>query len=165
MIRILEDFLSVDPHSEKYVSSTPYHYVHDNPIIMVDPDGKDAVVTINGNTITVSTQIYIYGEGASTSMADRIKSSINAEWSNNNWEYTDSDGNVFNVVFDVNVDVYDSENPSNNPLIIPDSWDSNSTNNYIKIIEGEGRSYVQSGDEGKWYNGGENWAFAHEWGI
>src|SRR5690554_5693901 len=35
-------FISVDPLAEKYPNYTPYHYVHQNPINMIDPTGMEA---------------------------------------------------------------------------------------------------------------------------
>src|SRR5574344_2719184 len=34
-------WLSVDPMSDKYPSLSPYVYCADNPVILVDPDGKE----------------------------------------------------------------------------------------------------------------------------
>src|SRR5690554_5076656 len=39
-------WLSVDPLSEKHPSWTPYHYVHNNPIKYIDPDGRDAILIV-----------------------------------------------------------------------------------------------------------------------
>jgi uncharacterized protein RhaS with RHS repeats len=36
-------FLSVDPHSGRYVAWSPYTYALDNPLKYVDPNGKDAI--------------------------------------------------------------------------------------------------------------------------
>lgn len=33
-------FLSVDPLADQFVGWTPYHYVHNNPINLIDPDGR-----------------------------------------------------------------------------------------------------------------------------
>lgn len=35
-------FVSVDPMAEKYPGWTPYHYVHNNPVNMIDPTGMSA---------------------------------------------------------------------------------------------------------------------------
>ena len=37
----LSIFLSVDPLAEQFVGWTPYHYVHNNPINMIDPTGME----------------------------------------------------------------------------------------------------------------------------
>ncbi len=37
-------WLSVDPMWEKYVGASPYNYCHGNPIMMVDPDGREDIV-------------------------------------------------------------------------------------------------------------------------
>jgi len=34
-------FVSVDPLAEKYPNYTPYHYVHQNPVNMIDPTGME----------------------------------------------------------------------------------------------------------------------------
>ncbi len=39
-------FISVDPSAEKYPSWNPYHYVHQNPIKYIDPDGRDAILVV-----------------------------------------------------------------------------------------------------------------------
>ncbi|MEO1652126.1 MAG: RHS repeat-associated core domain-containing protein [Bacteroidota bacterium] len=38
-------FSTIDPHAENYHDWNPYNYVANNPILMVDPDGKDWVIT------------------------------------------------------------------------------------------------------------------------
>ncbi|WP_245725300.1 RHS repeat-associated core domain-containing protein [Paenimyroides marinum] len=35
-------FISVDPLAEKFTGWTPYHYVHNNPVNMIDPTGMEA---------------------------------------------------------------------------------------------------------------------------
>lgn len=39
-------WLSIDPLAAKYPEWSPYVYVKDNPIIHIDPDGKDAVIVV-----------------------------------------------------------------------------------------------------------------------
>ena len=40
---ILTGWLSVDPLADKYPSLSPYAYCANNPIRLVDPDGRDAI--------------------------------------------------------------------------------------------------------------------------
>ncbi len=38
-------FLSLDPKAQKFVSLSPFNYVAGNPIVFVDPDGKEMIVS------------------------------------------------------------------------------------------------------------------------
>jgi len=40
-------FLSVDPHADSYHDLTPYHYVGNNPLVFVDPTGRDSVYFVD----------------------------------------------------------------------------------------------------------------------
>ena len=44
----LSIWLSVDPMSDKYASLSPYVYCADNPVKLVDPDGEEIYVEIDG---------------------------------------------------------------------------------------------------------------------
>ena len=46
-------WLSVDPLADKYPGNTPYLYCNGNPIMLVDPDGKSAVVGDDGEVLGV----------------------------------------------------------------------------------------------------------------
>lgn len=37
----LSIWLSVNPKSDKYTSMSPYNYCSNNPVMLVDPDGRD----------------------------------------------------------------------------------------------------------------------------
>ena len=44
-------FSTVDPHAEKYYSWSPYHYAANNPIMIIDPNGKDWYKDEKGNVL------------------------------------------------------------------------------------------------------------------
>ena len=46
------NWLSVDPLSDKYPSMSPYAYCANNPVILVDPDGRDIWIIGNDGTET-----------------------------------------------------------------------------------------------------------------
>ena len=47
----LLQWTSVDPFAAKYYNISPYAYCHNNPMIMIDPDGKDDYYTSDGQFI------------------------------------------------------------------------------------------------------------------
>ena len=53
------NWLSVDPLSDKYPSMSPYAYCVNNPVILVDPDGRDGVIIIKGTQITIKADVYL----------------------------------------------------------------------------------------------------------
>lgn len=44
-------FFNIDPSAENYLSWTPYNYVANNPIKLIDPDGKDWFEDKDGNLL------------------------------------------------------------------------------------------------------------------
>ena len=62
----------VDASSENYLAWTPYNYVGNNPIIKIDPDGKDWDIVIdnnNNNTIKVKANFNSTGNTAAVQQA------------------------------------------------------------------------------------------------
>ncbi|MCX6317421.1 MAG: DUF6443 domain-containing protein [Bacteroidetes bacterium] len=160
-------WLSIDPLQIKNTSESPYIFCKNKPITHVDPDGKDAIVTINGNTITISCKIVIYGKDATSVNAKMLQSSINTHWNktrdNQGWKYIDNEtGKFYKVKFEATVELYNGKEKQD-PIIIPDAWNPFSRTNYIEIDNSVKRSYVNGGwDEGAWIANGRT--AAHEFG-
>jgi hypothetical protein len=147
----------LDPHAADYPSLSAYVYVADNPLIFIDPDGRDAIVAINvqNRTVTISTNIYIYGSGASTTTASTMQKNIMNAW-NNGSKYKDENGVEYKVIFDVNVKVYNPEKPKAGPGFFSGKNNPFSSDNYIEVDNKATRSYVSGGDEGCWRAKGRN---------
>jgi hypothetical protein len=141
--------MSVDPKCEKYYWISPYAYCLNNPLKFVDPDGKDARVAITGNAITISSNIYLYGNGATKAVASQMQQSIMTKWNNG------SKVSGFDVKFDVNVNLYGGKEKSN-PFLISESWNPSNRDNFIEVSSDVKRSYVLGGDEGEWRADGRN---------
>jgi len=158
---VVARWTTADPHAEKYPSLSTYNYVYNNPLKHIDPDGKDGIVSIKGNVITISSNIYLYGSGATAATAKQMQSDITKSWGTNNgkpWSYDDGNGNKYNVKFNVSVSLYEGKE-KNDPTIIPESWNPNNRDNFIEIgssLKEVGRSFVQGGDEGEWRGVGRN---------
>jgi RHS repeat-associated protein len=161
-------WFSIDPVAKKYPFQSPYVSVDNNPLYLADSKGDDGIVKIKGNTITVSSVIYIYGDGATKESAEFIKKQIMNEWNRKDWKYTDENGKVYNVKFNVSVYLYDGKEKAD-PSFILGAWDPESRNNYIEVLadpKAKHRSFVRGGDEGKWSYGSikKLLVAAHEFG-
>ena len=57
---LLTSWTAVDPMADKYPSLSPYNYCAWNPIKIVDPDGRDGEVIIDGENHTINVTCNIY---------------------------------------------------------------------------------------------------------
>lgn len=121
---------------------------------MRDPDGQDGVIVIYGNNITISANVYLYGEGATKSIMSQYQKDVNARWGGT-YSATSANGTSFNVSFNVKFRLYHGKEKSN-PIIIPKSWNPFNRDNFIKVGANDKRSYVLGGDEGVWRSQGRN---------
>jgi len=77
---------AVDPMVGKFTSWSPYNYVMGNPIINVDPDGRDVQVKRDGNNISITYRRAVIDESSSLSKKDvrqirrEIKSNLKASF-------------------------------------------------------------------------------------
>lgn len=87
----------LDPKSESYSLATPYGYALNNPVLFVDPDGKDVKVSIDRekHTITLSSTIFVFGKNAKDKAAEYSEAAKN--YAGLKGEYKDDDGNTWNI--------------------------------------------------------------------
>ncbi len=129
-------FLSIDPKAGKYPSLSPYLYAANNPILMVDQDGQDAIISITrnkdgGGIIKITTVIHVNGNAINKQMSPSIIRDYNAAAKKTfqGGSYKDKNGGVWKEVFDVKY-VYDKDMtkeklPSGHNLLVIDKSNSN----------------------------------------
>lgn len=145
----------VDPLSEKHFNQSPYLFCNGNPILYMDPDGRDGIITIKGGQINISSNVYLYGAGATKSVASQMQRDVNSRWGGS-YSAKSSDGKTsFNVKVNVTVGLYEGKE-KNDPFIIPESWNPSNRDNFVEVGAGDDRSYVSGGDEGEWRSQGRN---------
>ena len=148
-------WMSTDPMQEKYPMSTTYCFVNNNPIKEIDPDGCDGYVIINGNKITITANVYLYGAGATKSVAEQMQKDVNGKWSSSTFSAKSANGTSFRVSVKVKILLYNNKEKSD-PFIIPQSWNPYNRDNFVEVGANDKRSYVTGGDEGLWRSQGRN---------
>lgn len=76
---IISRWFSPDPLSDEFPSWSPYHFVHNNPINLIDPDGRAALWVPNLNEDGSTTYTAEAGDSASTLASQYGISQDNAE--------------------------------------------------------------------------------------
>lgn len=121
-----QTFSQLDPNGIQHPHISPYAFAASNPVAYTDPSGKDALMTIQGNTITIKANVIIYGEYATDELAKIYQNKIDEVWgAERTFHYNDD---VFNLIWDVSVrKIEDNEemvfDGINNYLDIPESID------------------------------------------
>lgn len=138
-------FINVDPERENH---SPYLYVGNQPLIAIDPDGKNAKVVIDEKqkTITVSAKIVVWGDAADAKTAQMMEKNIMDAWKGH--VYKDAANNkTYQVNFDVKVTYQ-----KNRPADYKKQAQKDSELNFIELPKNRSYSYVDSNPTytGKW---------------
>ena len=124
-------FYQQDPLAEKYYPLSPYHYGMNNPIKFQDNNGNDCRISIKGNNITITANVYIYNEQYSNlslnALAEVYQSDIDNNWGKITTYHDDISETDFNIDWDVKVESKDSDPGSTI------EYDFNGVNNYMMI--------------------------------
>ena len=141
-------WLSLDPLMAKYPNMSPYNSFNNNPVYYIDPDGESGVAykTNDKNKdgkpiIRVVTNIYIYGEGATSERASTIQTEVCNQYNNDGNFFTATiDGEEYEVQFDISVQRIENEKVERK--LLPGNYGTlNAENNFYEIIDnpkGEG---------------------------
>jgi RHS repeat-associated protein len=95
---------TMDPHADSYHEHSPFSWVANNPINVIDPDGRDFRVKTEKDdekktgTITISTTIHVTGSGASQKLVDKYNKYAEKNFKEGTYE---QDGITYTVKFDV----------------------------------------------------------------
>jgi len=108
-------FNQIDPHAYNYDSWTPYNYVANNPILLIDPDGKDWVINRTENDDGVHYAITFTGairvsDGSFTPydlerLRDEIIKQIKSSYTIDEGEGQTEDGEVLTSSIDVKLKI------------------------------------------------------------
>jgi len=139
-------WLTLDPLSEKFYALSPYNYAANNPTVLVDPDGRDIVITTEdvkdakGNTIGRNFHISVTGKVLNNSRkenldVDRITSFLNSELNrlfNKSFTETDASGRNFTYTFTMEskftvAKTMDDVSPTDNLISIDDDQEGKTT--------------------------------------
>ncbi len=109
----------VDPLTEKYFSWNPYNYTFNNPILFVDKDGRDGMVTVSGSgsktdpiTYTIKANYYYNTNNLTKSQAAAIKQSI-SNFNSTTSNFKDKAGNHVSVKYDLSAKGFDNDEAVN----------------------------------------------------
>jgi hypothetical protein len=108
---IVSRWISPDPLAEKYLSLSPYVYVTNNPVIKMDPDGRDGVVVIDktNQILTVTANYYVntqkvngqIGSVYSTKQIERMNTDINGALNGKGYSVSEGSYKGYAVKFDL----------------------------------------------------------------
>ncbi len=162
-------WLSLDPLMVKFPALSPFTYSLNSPLLFNDPNGEDAIITVQknetgGGTITISSVVYITGKGASAAIADELITLTKGIYKDGNYKAEDGD---YKIVFDVKykfasddskIKLTNGENILD--LTLNRNLRSRVHSKYKVLSDGSGKVYYtgRKGEIG--YRPGEYWRFS-----
>ena len=123
-------FHTVDPLASKFPNWSPYVYCNNNPIIMVDPDGRSGEVVIDkqNRTVTVTSNLILYGSAGSAALAKSTAGDIQKQWNAAGGKVS-----IGGAEYSVNFVVNGSYNANLKESDVTGNKDIK--NNYFKVVE------------------------------
>jgi hypothetical protein len=139
-------FLNVDPLAEK--TMTPYAYTNNNPIMLVDPDGRsgEPIIDVKNNTVTVHQHLIFYGNKANSELSGKIATGIASQWNGARGKVK-IDGVEYKVRFKV---TYETVSIDKAKKMAKNNEDIR--NNFIRVEKGSGSSKFHLGGNSGWFN-------------
>jgi RHS repeat-associated protein len=65
-------------------SESSYACFQNNPILLNDPNGRSGIATIEGETVTITSKIFVYGSGATKDIANNLANNMQNVWNSAN---------------------------------------------------------------------------------
>ena len=137
---------AVDPLAEK--TMTPYAYTNNNPIMLVDPDGRsgEPIIDVKNNTVTVHQHLIFYGNKANSELSGKIATGIASQWNGARGKVK-IDGVEYKVRFKV---TYETVSIDKAKKMAKNNEDIR--NNFIRVEKGSGSSKFHLGGNSGWFN-------------
>ena len=108
---LISRWISVDPLAERHYDLTPYNFVENNPMNMIDPDGRDGIKIIDkeNKTITIKAVYYVQtvqsGSFKNTSYSSKdvtkMNEAINQTLNKKGYTVSEGDYSGYTVTFDL----------------------------------------------------------------
>ncbi len=100
-------WMNIDPLAEKHLEISPYVYCMNNPVVFVDPDGRDFGLYIDFEKGTVTVRATYYTTNQDKNSATNATKSWNDQSGKFSYNFTDENGNKqsFKVNYELNVEV------------------------------------------------------------
>ena len=102
-------WMSVDPFAEKYYDQSPYHIAGNNPIVFLDNNGKDYVITIDFDKGTITISATLYAVKSDVSAAQKAANHWNKQSGGFNYTFSDENGTKQNLGIDYDISVSEVE--------------------------------------------------------